>query len=57
MTGKYRVKSESLRPLWQKARELSRRFDRFSIRHVLRAENKHADRLASEALKASKKKT
>ena len=50
MTGKYRVKSESLRPLWQRARELSRRFDRFSIRHVLRSENRHADRLASEAL-------
>ena len=57
MTGKYRVKSESLRPLWQKARELSRRFDRFSIKHVPRSENQRADRLASEALKTSKKKT
>ena len=51
MTGKYRVKSESLRPLWQKARELSGRFEGFSINHVPRAKNQRADSLASKALK------
>ena len=50
MTGKYRVKSESLLPLWQEARELSRRFKSFSIRHVPRSKNQRADRLASKAL-------
>ena len=50
MTGKYRVKSESLLPLWQQARELSRQFEGFSIRHVPRTKNRRADQLASKAL-------
>ena len=50
MTGKYRVKSESLLPLWQEARALCQQFGHFSIRHVPRTENRRADRLASKAL-------
>lgn len=53
MTGVYRVKSESLAPLFQKAQALSRRFGEFTIRHVPRSENRRADRLASKALKKS----
>ena len=56
MKGVYRVKSESLQPLWQKAQELSRRFSHFSIRHVPRLENRQADKLASQALKKGLKK-
>lgn len=50
MLGAYRVKHANLLPLHRKARELSRRFRRFTIRHVLRAGNKEADRLANLAV-------
>lgn len=50
MTGRYRVSSPDLKPLYEKARSLVRQLDRFSIEHVLRAHNKHADRLANEAM-------
>ena len=50
MLGRYRVKHENLIPLHQKARILARRFSRFSIRHILRAGNKDADRLANLAV-------
>ena len=50
MLGKYRVKHPNLLPLYEKARRLVRAFDRFSIRHTLRAGNKDADRLANLAI-------
>jgi ribonuclease HI len=50
MLGVFRVKHENLIPLHRKARALSRRFSRFSIRHTLRAGNKDADRLANLAV-------
>jgi probable phosphoglycerate mutase len=50
MTGRYRVSSPDLKPLYEKARALVRQLDKFSIEHVLRAQNKHADRLANEAM-------
>jgi ribonuclease HI len=50
MLGIYRVKHPNLIPLFQKAKVLTRRFARFSIRHTLRAGNKDADRLANKAV-------
>jgi probable phosphoglycerate mutase len=50
MTGQYRVNSPDLKPLYEKARSLVRRLDKFAIEHVLRAKNQHADRLANEAM-------
>lgn len=50
MKGEYKVKSESLLDIYREAKELTRRLDSFSIRHVLRAQNKEADRLANEAM-------
>lgn len=50
MLGEYKVKHANLLPLHVKARELSRKFRRFSIRHVPRAQNKEADRLANLAV-------
>jgi ribonuclease HI len=50
MLGKYKVKHPNLIPLYEKAKSLTRRFGRFSIRHTLRAGNKDADRLANLAL-------
>lgn len=50
MLGKYRVKHPNLIPLYERAKSMSRRFRRFSIRHTLRAGNKDADRLANVAV-------
>jgi probable phosphoglycerate mutase len=50
MQGKYAVKSPVLRPLYEEARKLSRRVERFEMRHTLRGGNKEADRLANEAM-------
>ena len=50
MNGTYRVASPGLRPLWEEARQLTRKLDGFQMRHTLRAGNKEADRLANEAM-------
>jgi ribonuclease HI len=50
MQGKYAVKSPVLRPLFEEARKLSRRLEKFEMRHTLRGGNKVADRLANEAM-------
>jgi ribonuclease HI len=50
MKGHYKVASPVLRPLWEQARALARKLDRFEIRHTLRGGNKEADRLANEAM-------
>jgi probable phosphoglycerate mutase len=50
MQGKYAVKSPILKPLYEEARKLSRRLEGFEMRHTLRGGNKHADRLANEAM-------
>jgi ribonuclease HI len=50
MQGKYAVKSPILRPLFEEARKLSRQIPKFEMRHTLRGGNKHADRLANEAM-------
>jgi len=48
--GEYKVKSESLQDIYQEAKSLIRKLDSFSIRHVLRHQNKDADRLANMAM-------
>jgi ribonuclease HI len=50
MTGRYRVNSADLKPLYDKARSLVRQLDKFAIEHVLRVKNQHADRLANAAM-------
>lgn len=50
MNGIYKVKSPELKELYDRARALARKLERFEIRHVLRAQNKEADRLANEAM-------
>lgn len=52
LTGEYRVKSTDLRPLFERAQSLLRRFGRWSIEHVPRAENARADALANQAMDA-----
>ena len=50
MTGEYRVKHPALKTLYTRAREMARRLQRFSIHHVLRSHNQHADRLVNKVL-------
>lgn len=50
MKGRYKVGSPGLRPLWEEAKRLAARLDRFDIAHTLRGGNKEADRLANLAM-------
>ena len=50
LSGRYRVRSPALAQLHRDALTRLRRFDRVSIRHVPRAENRGADALANRAL-------
>ena len=50
LKGRYRVKSESLRPLYEEAKQLAGEFGRFVIGHVDRSQNQEADRLANEGI-------
>jgi ribonuclease HI len=50
MKGRYKVGSPVLRPLWEEARGLTRRLEKFEIGHTLRGGNKEADKLANEAM-------
>ena len=50
MKGQYKVASPGLRPLWEEAKRLAGRLERFEMRHILRGGNKEADQLANEAM-------
>jgi probable phosphoglycerate mutase len=50
MKGQYKVASPGLRPLWEEAKQLSRKLEKFEMGHTLRGGNKEADRLANEAM-------
>src|SRR5208337_2045129 len=57
MKGQYKVRSEALLAIYNEARALVRKLDRFEIRHVLRHLNKDADRLANDAMDRGMKRT
>lgn len=50
MNGQYRVKNEGLRPLYQQALALARKFSHCTYKHVRRELNKDADGLVNQAL-------
>ena len=50
MSGAYKVKNEDLRPLYEEACALRRRFESVTITHVRREQNKRADAIGNEAL-------
>lgn len=54
MNGQYKVRAPQLIPLHEEARRLSRRLDWFRIRHVRRAHNSAADKLANQAMDKGK---
>jgi ribonuclease HI len=53
MRGQYKVKSEDLRPLFERARKMAATFEFFAIGHVYREQNQEADQLANEAMDES----
>ena len=57
MRGLYKVKSEDLRPLFERALKMSKAFDSFRIEHVYREQNREADALANQALDETEAKT
>jgi ribonuclease HI len=50
MRGQYKVKSEDLRPLFERAKKMSQTLESFRIDHVYREHNREADALANQAL-------
>jgi ribonuclease HI len=53
LNGSYRVKKPSLKPLYQKVKQLQSQLQGFSITHIPRQQNREADRLANRALATS----
>jgi len=56
MSGRWQVKHPSMRPLFNRARELARSFGTISYQWIPRAQNAAADRLANQAMDAGTKK-
>lgn len=54
INGQYKVKNAGLQPLHAEAKSLLKRFDEWSIQHVPREENAHADSLADRHAKKGK---
>jgi ribonuclease HI len=50
LLGAYKVKNAGLKPLFEAVQQQRRRFARFRIEHVPRAQNTRADALANQAL-------
>jgi ribonuclease HI len=50
LTGRYKVKSSSILPLYTEANELLKKFTKVSIIHTRREDNTEADKLATAAL-------
>jgi ribonuclease HI len=53
LEGRYKVKNEGLRPLFQEAQELLTHFDEVDLEHVRRENNVDADALVNAALDAA----
>ncbi len=50
MNGQYRVKNAHLKPLYERARELTDSFKAVAVRHVYREQNARADMLVNKAI-------
>ena len=48
--GEYRVKKVTLKPLYQRVKQLQSRLESFTINHIPRRQNIEADNLANKAL-------
>jgi ribonuclease HI len=56
LQGRYRVKSPDLRPLYQQVVHLTRGLKSFTVSHVPRERNAHADYLANRALRLARRR-
>ena len=54
ISGRYRVKSENLIPLFNEARKLCENFEKLSFKWVEREENSYTDSLSNRALDLNK---
>lgn len=54
LKGSYKVKSDLIRPLFDRVNQLRAKFESCIIQHVTRDKNKEADRLVNEALDAAR---
>ncbi|MHC4114434.1 MAG: phosphoribosylglycinamide formyltransferase [Planctomycetota bacterium] len=54
LKGKYKVKSENLKPLFCRALDLLNKFQNWKVKHVAREKNKEADKLVNQALNLEK---
>jgi len=50
MNGEYKVKHPDMIPLYQEAKQLLAAFEKFTITHVRREQNKRADEIGNDAL-------
>ena len=50
INGQYKVKSEQILPLFQRAKTLLEHFDNWKVQHITREKNKEADKLVNQAL-------
>ncbi|MFC2001784.1 ribonuclease HI family protein [Chloroflexota bacterium] len=50
INGQYRVKKATLKPLYQKAKQLLASLEAYTVTHVPREQNTEADKLANKAL-------
>ena len=55
VTGRYKVKNENLKLLFDEAQGLAKKFQEIKIDHIPREQNQEADRLANQALKKQAK--
>lgn len=56
VTGAYKVKNDHLKFLYDQVQNLMKVFDRVTLDHVFREQNKEADRLATDSLKKKQAK-
>jgi ribonuclease HI len=50
INGKFKVKNKNIYPLYVLAKKLISKFEKFTITHIDRENNKEADKLATEAI-------
>jgi ribonuclease HI len=50
LRGQYKVKSEDLKPLFERAKKMSQSLESFRIEHVYREQNREADALVNQAM-------
>ncbi len=53
LRGEYRVKNANMKPLWNEAKELEKKFKNVEYFHITRDKNKQADLLVNEVLDAN----